>query len=33
LFLYLTGPRALPIGQAGLLSGALGVGLFAGNFT
>ena len=33
LFLYLTGPRGLPIGQAGLLSGALGVGLFAGNFT
>lgn len=33
LFLYLTGPRELPIGQAGLLSGALGVGLFAGNFT
>ena len=33
LFLYLTGPRELPIGQAGLLSGALGAGLFAGNFT
>jgi len=33
LFLYLTGPRDLPIGQAGLLSGALGAGLFAGNFT
>lgn len=33
LFLYLTGPRELSIGRAGLLSGALGVGLFAGNFT
>ena len=33
LLLYLTGPRELPIGQAGLLSGALGAGLFAGNFT
>ena len=33
LFLYLTGPRDLPIGRAGLLSGALGVGLFVGNFT
>lgn len=33
LFLYLTGPRGLPIGHAGLLSGVLGAGLFAGNFT
>ncbi|HEX8632420.1 MAG TPA: MFS transporter [Catenuloplanes sp.] len=33
LFLYLTGPRGLPIGPAGLLSGVLGAGLFAGNFT
>ncbi|MEV0460999.1 MFS transporter [Catellatospora methionotrophica] len=33
LFLYLTGPRQLPLEQAGLISGALGVGLLAGNFT
>ncbi|MBV1851302.1 MFS transporter [Catellatospora tritici] len=33
LFLYLTGPRALPLAQAGLISGALGVGLLAGNLT
>ncbi|GAA1406030.1 MFS transporter [Catellatospora coxensis] len=33
LFLYLTGPRHLPLEQAGLISGALGVGLLAGNFT
>ncbi|MDI1461178.1 MFS transporter [Catellatospora sp. KI3] len=33
LFLYLTGPRALPLAQAGLVSGALGVGLLAGNLT
>jgi MFS family permease len=33
LFLYLTGPRGVPIGTAGLLSGALGAGLLAGNFT
>jgi MFS family permease len=33
LFLYLTGPRDLTLGQAGLISGGLGVGLFAGCFT
>lgn len=33
LFLYLTGPRGLGVGEAGLLSGAGGVGLVAGNFT
>ncbi|MFF9812932.1 MFS transporter [Streptomyces sp. NPDC014006] len=33
LFLYLTGPRGLGPGQAGLLAGAGGVGLLAGNFT
>ncbi|MER5754644.1 MFS transporter [Streptomyces sp. NPDC002088] len=33
LFLYLTGPRGLGAGEAGLLSGAGGVGLVAGNFT
>ncbi|GHJ46964.1 putative MFS-type transporter YttB [Catellatospora sp. TT07R-123] len=33
LFLYLTGPRALSLTQAGLISGALGVGLLAGNLT
>ncbi|CAM5691556.1 hypothetical protein SALBM311S_11072 [Streptomyces alboniger] len=32
-FLYLTGPRGLDAGQAGLLSGIGGVGLVAGNFT
>ncbi|MFF4361898.1 MFS transporter [Streptomyces sp. NPDC001604] len=32
-FLYLTGPRGLGSGQAGLLSGVAGVGLVAGNFT
>jgi MFS family permease len=33
LFLYLTGPRGLGAGEAGLLSGIGGVGLVAGNFT
>lgn len=33
LFLYLTGPRGLGIGEAGLISGIGGVGLVAGNFT
>ncbi|MEV8598122.1 MFS transporter [Streptomyces sp. NPDC052012] len=33
LFLYLTGPRGLGTGEAGLLSGIGGVGLVAGNFT
>jgi MFS family permease len=33
LFLYLTGPRDLPIGQAGLISGGLGAGMLMGNFT
>ncbi|MEO3747560.1 MFS transporter [Plantactinospora sp. B5E13] len=33
LFLYLTGPRGLPVGPAGLISGALGAGLLAGNLT
>ncbi|MFF0792136.1 MFS transporter [Streptomyces spiralis] len=33
LFLYLTGPRGLGVSEAGLLSGAGGVGLVAGNFT
>lgn len=33
LFLYLTGPRGLGVGEAGLLSGVGGVGLVAGNFT
>jgi MFS family permease len=33
LFLYLTGPRGLSLGHAGLVSGALGVGLLAGNLT
>ncbi|WP_399185401.1 MFS transporter [Streptomyces sp. TLI_185] len=32
-FLYLTGPRGLSTGQAGLLSGVAGAGLVAGNFT
>ncbi|MHC3468536.1 MFS transporter [Streptomyces sp. 7R007] len=32
-FLYLTGPRGLATGAAGLLSGIAGVGLVAGNFT
>lgn len=33
LFLYLTGPRGLDTAQAGLLAGAGGVGLLAGNLT
>jgi MFS family permease len=33
LFLYLTGPRDLPIGFAGLISGGLGAGMLVGNFT
>ncbi|WP_340381399.1 hypothetical protein U5640_34220 [Streptomyces sp. SS7] len=33
VFLYLTGPRALSPGAAGLLVGIGGVGLLAGNFT
>ncbi|WP_425543880.1 MFS transporter [Streptomyces crystallinus] len=33
LFVYLTGPRGLSVGQAGVLSGIGGVGLVAGNFT
>ncbi|CAM5363213.1 MFS transporter [Streptomyces aurantiogriseus] len=33
LFLYLTGPRGLSAAEAGLLSGAGGAGLVAGNFT
>ncbi|MCI3277194.1 MFS transporter [Streptomyces cylindrosporus] len=32
-FLYLTGPRALDTAEAGILSGAAGLGLLAGNFT
>ncbi|MFB9234886.1 MFS transporter [Plantactinospora siamensis] len=33
LFLYLTGPRGIPLGPAGLLAGSLGAGLLLGNFT
>ncbi|MFH8938013.1 MFS transporter [Streptomyces griseosporeus] len=33
LFLYLTGPRGLDSGQAGLVAGAGGAGLLAGNLT
>ncbi|MFF9282290.1 MFS transporter [Streptomyces griseosporeus] len=33
LFLYLTGPRGLDAGQAGLVAGAGGAGLLAGNLT
>lgn len=33
LTLYLTGPRALPIGTAGPISGLFGLGLLLGNFT
>lgn len=33
LTLYLTGPRDLPVAGAGLIAGASGVGLLAGNFT
>ncbi|MFF4499006.1 MFS transporter [Streptomyces sp. NPDC001401] len=32
-FLYLTGPRGLGSGEAGVLSGTAGIGLVAGNFT
>ncbi|MGI5453822.1 MFS transporter [Streptomyces sp. CA-249302] len=32
-FLYLTGPRGLGAGEAGVLSGVAGLGLVAGNFT
>jgi predicted MFS family arabinose efflux permease len=33
VFLYLTGPREMGAGGAGLVMGAAGVGLMAGNFT
>ncbi|MFF9621014.1 MFS transporter [Streptomyces griseosporeus] len=33
LFVYLTGPRGLDAGQAGLVAGAGGAGLLAGNLT
>lgn len=33
LVLYLTGPRGLPVTQAGLIAGLGGAGLVAGNFT
>jgi MFS family permease len=33
LFLYLTGPRHVPLGTAGIVSGGLGVGMLVGNFT
>ncbi|MBA2948344.1 MFS transporter [Streptomyces sp. PSKA28] len=33
LFLYLTGPRGLGIGEAGVISGIGGVGVVLGNFT
>ncbi|MFI6940769.1 MFS transporter [Streptomyces sp. NPDC050418] len=33
VFLYLTGPRGLPVAEAGLVSGLGGLGLIAGNFT
>jgi predicted MFS family arabinose efflux permease len=33
LVLYLTGPRGLPVAQAGLIAGVGGAGLVAGNFT
>ncbi|WP_075016637.1 MFS transporter [Actinacidiphila rubida] len=33
LVLYLTGPRGLPVAQAGLIAGLGGAGLVAGNFT
>jgi MFS family permease len=33
LVLYLTGPRGLPVAQAGLAAGLGGAGLVAGNFT
>lgn len=33
LFLYLTGPRGLSLGLAGVIAGGMGVGMLAGNFT
>ncbi|MFD3453550.1 MFS transporter [Streptomyces sp. NPDC058691] len=33
LFVYLTGPRGLSTSQAGLIAGAGGIGMVAGNFT
>ena len=33
LVVYLTGPRGLPVAQAGLIAGIGGAGLVAGNFT
>ncbi|WP_415954216.1 MFS transporter [Streptomyces sp. KLOTTS4A1] len=33
VFLYLTGPRGLPVSQAGLIAGLGGLGVVAGNFT
>ncbi|NYV74234.1 MFS transporter, partial [Streptomyces sp. UH6] len=33
VFLYLTGPRGIEAGAAGLVMGAAGLGLMAGNFT
>ncbi|WP_455355872.1 MFS transporter [Streptomyces sp. SYSU K217416] len=33
VFVYLTGPRGLPLAQAGVLTGIGGIGLVAGNFT
>ncbi|WP_374194262.1 MFS transporter [Streptomyces sp. N35] len=33
VFLYLTGPRGLPVTEAGLISGLGGLGVVAGNFT
>lgn len=33
LFLYLTGPRGLSLGVAGVIAGGMGVGMLAGNFT
>lgn len=33
LFLYLTGPRGVPLATAGVIAGAVGVGSIAGNFT
>jgi predicted MFS family arabinose efflux permease len=33
LFLYLTGPRELSLGLAGVIAGGMGVGMLAGNFT
>jgi len=33
LFLYLTGPRDVPLATAGVIAGAVGVGSIAGNFT